>query len=577
MRLVAPCDLRLSKSLGNLEIAVTYNQIPGNSNELDCTIEFKNTIKKDEEGAENGETVEDHTQPEEKGLGFVSSWLGRSGSEKSQLTTKKETAASVFLGYVQLVGYVRLNNDFNGGGSTLSAREVFWKNSEYASRYPIENEHEKVEAILQTPLFNEEDTLSTFKSKLAGWPDFKAGPMDNILIALLHDLAYSFNSREPAAPDHTDATAQESTFINDFAQCIVPFYVTSQHLLFSSTRIEAGDCESYKLRVPIPSNSLPPSYNTALTGFTGDNGLVSICYQFVIGLLNEGANGMTPRNVYFPWEFHPSQTRTEHGWSQPDYLQKPMVDKDWRPREVDDIAFAGRPVPKQSNKKSSSAKAKLEAELDNLINSSVEIVAAKERRKSSVSILTREESGYIPQIPTKARVSYQIMVNSNFLCLAHMSKATYRVGEDIHFSLDLPSSKSLTTRVVGAVAHVEAHEIFHLNESRKLVNVYKVSPSVKLNTYSCALAISDANDGATSVASMISLPQYLTQQFQASTLMDLKYFLVFSLVLNEFDEEHQITSLDQEDDKAVSEYIRAYKNESEFHKFKFSVPLTVLP
>lgn len=610
---VAPTDYPLTKNLPNLAVSVTYTQVSGSPNELDCLIELRNTKRQNETHktsnghksaselntddntlVEDGEEVEDEDEDEDELV-----------NESQKLTTESEDT-SIFLGYIQLLGYVRLNNDFAGSGLS---RDLFWKNADYLTRYRTENEHDKVEAILQTPLFNENDHLCSFRNKLAGWPDFKNGPSDDISVGLLHDLAHSFNSGEPLSGDHAGVSLQESASIaSEFSQYIVPFYITLQHLLFSSIKIRPGEVESFKRRVKIPSHELPPSYNMALTGFSGDNGLVSICYNLVVGLLNETSKGMTLRSLYFPWRFSPAQIRTERGWSQPDYLQKPIVDKDWLPQVIDSRDSKNKDTLHKANETGSTAtnisseipkiqktdnenhqeltskpkercaaKENLQAELANLMSSTVEMVATTERRKSSVSIMKRDENGYIPQIPAKSRVSYQIKVNNQLLCQALMSKATYRVGEDIHFCLDVPSAKSFNTRVVGAVAHVEAHEVFHIDETRKLVNVFKVTPAIKVNTYANALAIFSDETSSSAVSSMLNLPLYLAQQFQASTFMDLKYFLVFSLVLNDFDTEHLIVSLDQEGEKAVSEFLQVYKSESEFHKFKFSVPLTVMP
>lgn len=573
---VAPCDFPLAKSLQNLKVSVTYIPVPGDNEKLDCTVDFLNTsVRSTDLPSDTASNVEDDHEAVD---GTVSD-DDIEATERHQLTDSSSNDVSLFLGYIQMVGYVRLNNDFNGTGGS-SAKDVFWKNHEFATKYPTEDEHDKVEAILQTPFFNENDALCHFKTKLAGWPDFRAGSIDAAGLYLLHDLAFAFNSKEPPKIESAGISAQESHFfVSELPQCIVPFYVTSQHLLFSSTRIKAGERETHKLRLSIPSKSLPPSYNTRLTGFLGDNGLVSICYKFIVGLLDETDQGMIPRSIYFPLEFTPGQIRTERGWSQANFLQQPIVDKDWQPRAIeadaDHCRSNGKTTERNSEVKKKAAKAKLEAELANLINSSVETVAAKERRKSSVS-LKKDDHGYIPQIPSKTRLSYQIMVNGQHLCQALVSKASYRVGEDVHFCLSLPSTHSLATRVVGVVTHIEAHEVFHLVEQRKLVNIYKVTPSIKVNTYASALAITAENEH-NSVCSMINLPLLLTQQFQASTLMDLRYFLVFSLVLNEFDEQNHIACLDQDDERAVAEYLHEYQAESEFHKFRFSIPLVVLP
>lgn len=576
MPTVGPYDVSLTKSLENLAISVSYSQVPISPTELDCAIEFRNTAG--ERRCDVDRTSPDTSDSEDGGLARQSR-SGKIQGEKTHVARAEPEAASLFLGYVQLVGYVRVNHKIGGSGTAAAARDVFWKNQSYAGKYPVAKEQEKVEAILQTPFFTRHECADAFKNKFAGWPDFKSGEMDSVSTYLLHDLAHTFNSREPPPPGASAPNAQEVVFLtSEFPQSIVPFYVTSQHLLFSSTRIDAGCSQTNKIRISIPDHTLPPSYNTGLTGYLGDNGLVSICYQFVVGLLKESLSGMASRSVFFPLEFVPSQIRTERGWLQADFLQRPVVDKNWRPRVVTDavnIPNGNAGDAEKSGRRVEAAKSKLAAEIDSLIHSSVETVAAKERCRSLMAVSRKDSHRYIPQMPRKPRVSYQIMANGQSVCVALMSKATYSVGEDIHFCLDLPVRKSLTTRVVGAVVHVEAHEVFHSSETDKPVNAYKVTPSVKLNTYTCALAISD-DEHLLQVASILSLPTYLAPQFQASTLMDLKYVLVFSLVLNEFDAEHHISSLDYDDTVVVADYIQKYE-ESEFHEFKFFVPLTVLP
>lgn len=573
---ISACDYTHTKTLDSLAVSVTYARIPGNSQELDCIVTFKNTSPKPRERHSEQLSNDMFESANSNGQDKERRASGQETSESNQLKTASSDV-SLFLGYIQLVGYVRLNNDFNATGTP---RDTFWKNLEYASKYPIENEHDKVEGILLTPFFNQHDALRSDKNKLAGWPDLKNCLADTTSLHLLHDLAHIFNGEEPPVARQSAISNQEFNFLtSEFPLSIVPFFVTLQHLLFSSTKIRPEEAESHKLRFQIPKNSLPPSYNTGLTGFLGENGLISICYLFVVGILEEGFSGMHSKSIYFPFHFIPALVRTERGWSQPDYLRKPEVYKDWLPRSDSKLntTLNGKPHKETDKENTSAARNKLVFELDNLVNSSVETVAAKERRKSSVSIMRKEEHGCILQIPTKTRVSYQIKANDQILCTALMSKTVYHVGEDIHYCLDLPCTRSLSTRVVGAVAHIEAHEVFHISELRKMVNIYKVTPAIKMNTYATALGISSKNDASISVSNVINLPSSLTQQFQASSLMDLKYILKFALVLNEFDEESQISSIDQLDEKAVVDYLQAYKSECDFHKFDFSIPLTVLP
>ena len=172
MPTVGPYDVSLTKSLENLAISVSYSQVPISPTELDCAIEFRNTAG--ERRCDVDRTSPDTSDSEDGGLARQSR-SGKIQGEKTHVARAEPEAASLFLGYVQLVGYVRVNHKIGGSGTAAAARDVFWKNQSYAGKYPVAKEQEKVEAILQTPFFTRHECADAFKNKFAGWPDFKSG------------------------------------------------------------------------------------------------------------------------------------------------------------------------------------------------------------------------------------------------------------------------------------------------------------------------------------------------------------------------------------------------------------------
>lgn len=615
---------RLVKKVNNsLDVSFTCTPVPGDPTKLDCVVEFA--------------TVENlPPQPTDGADKKENSWFGSFwGNETSQLVDEPGHELLLLSGYVQLLGYVRLNQNIGSDG--VPDHSVYWKNNDYLAKYTPKDEDEKVTGIMHTPFFRNYGGENPEKGRIGGVHDLNARLFDSTRSYLVHDLAFGFNTAPlPSANAPPLTEAQQQQLVSDLALCIVPFYVTAQRLLFSSVGLTLGSRQAHKMRILLPPDSLPPSYNTKLTGSAGDGGLVSIAYLFVVGFLENIDGEVKQRAVHFPIEFRPGKLAHDKDWLQSDYLSLTVVDKEWAP--AFDIDAKGAKVAK-SDRRSSRTELKIAQEsngagdgdaenngnagengtedtkvngasveptgsngvelgngtevgngdlspgaekyhkfvkdLDKLIESSVHTVATNERRKSSVSVAP-DPSGLLQQVPGKPRVSYQIRVNNRSLCTATVSKSFYHVGEDVHFFLKLHGEGTGSTRVVGAVAHIEAHEVFHVEEVRKVVNKYKVTPSVKVNIYAGALADAYAHRGTSTVASVINVPRWLAQQFQASSLMDLKYFMVVRFVLNDFDDREDAAPIDA-DAKAYTDYIQGYKVESEATEFRFLLPLAILP
>lgn len=579
MPLVSPCNYRLVKTINrHLLVAVTYSEVVGLPDQLDVTIEFINTkstkssSSNDESRTDNGEGNADLSSD-----GWLKSfWIG----EKAPLTVAQLPEVPLFLGYVQMAGYVRVNRHIGGDGTLDAAADVYWKNLDYLSDYGGK-EDAIYEGIQETPFIKDYGSSTPRKGRMGGVGDLNSKRFDHTGIYLLHDLFYSFNTmampgkNAPPIPEpHHQALAE------NLHENIVPFYVTAQHLLFSSVRLPEELVEVYRIRMPRPPGQLPPSYNTRLTGSAGESGAVSICYSFIVGVLEHSSEAMQPRAVYFPLELKPGKKGWDREWVQRNYLQDTLLDKDWKPQLLleNDKSEDNSSKQKGTNGTVGRTKEKFVRDLEMLIESSIHVVAANERRKSSVSLLSNDNFGSIQQIPPRLKISYQIRVNNQTLCTLTLSKPYFHVGDDINFFLELHADSSVSTTVIGFTTHVEAHEIFNLESetNKKVVNFYKVTPTVKINTFADALADAYQKSSAGIVAGTVSLPRFLTQQFQSSSFMDLKYFLVCRFVLNGFNKPETLSNID-DDPQRYADFIQDYKMGNESTEFKFLIPLTVLP
>ncbi|KAF3987990.1 hypothetical protein FT663_04217 [Candidozyma haemuli var. vulneris] len=554
---ISPLGSRLSKdALNGYHVAVTYKDLPQEPDFFECHIEFSST---QEEPTANGTASNGTKEDEKRDSGWLSGFFS---SEKTHLVdSPKET--SLLLGYIQLIGYIRLNGLIGSDGSANAANNPYWKNPEYLELYGNDDLELQIETIKKTPFLKANAGEEAAKNRTGGVSDLNLHSYDARAQYLVHDLVYPFNTLTGVpenAENHADDLAKE------VGHSIVPFYVTAQSLLFSSSKVKHGESEKYILKVQKPPNNLPPSYNTKSTGAAGDAGLVSIGYSLVVGASEESNGQLSPRNIYFPFEFRSGKKGWDREWLQHDYLQEPFVDKAWK-AELRDENVLSQPQPKGS-------KEKLLRDIDTLIESDVQVVAANERRKSSVSKSLTEYKGLISQLPAKLRVSYQIRVNSIGLCTLTMSKPFYHVGDEVHFFLDIDRQNDDGARIVGFHAHVEAHEIFNLEEKKQFVNTYKVTPTVKQNLFATALAANwDDTADNLHVSSIINLPRHISQQFQSSKFMDLRYFFVCKFLLNEF------AKPESSDDsmKSYADYIQTYKVDNEGTEFKFAIPLVVLP
>lgn len=153
------------------------------------------------------------------------------------------------------------------------------------------------------------------------------------------------------------------------------------------------------------------------------------------------------------------------------------------------------------------------------------------------------EPGLIPQLPNHLKTQYQIRVNDYDLCLLSISKPYFHIGEDAYFVIDTNPKDISRTRIVGLIVHLETHETFHTESGEGKItdykNIYKVSSSIKYNSFASSIANSkfDSNETEPSlIHGMINIPKFLTQQFQSSELMEIKHYVVFKFNLNDFEE-----------------------------------------
>lgn len=511
--------------------------------------------------------------PPEAPLSWLRHLLPR--DEAARLVPGSGPAAHPMLAYVQIIGYARLNHQIGADGAGDPTQSAYWRDPEYSATYVAPECDDKVADILHTPFF---EALAAAKSRAAGLHDIHAAGIDSHNYALLRDLVHPYTACQPPPDREHVSDIHRAEIAASVSRFVVPFYVSAQHLLFSSVELKPGLRADYFLECDIPRDIFPPSYNTRLTGSLGDGGLASLAYTFVVGFLEEVNGHMKLRAVYFPLEVRSQNVSPHANWYQHNYLQGVHIDTAWQPRVLLGLA-APEDVPAGAEENGDLAYATFLADLNILINDTPANVAVRERRKSSASHHdSAHQVAQVAQVPASPRRSYQIRVNNTDLCLLTLSSSFYHVGSDIQFFLKSGAAAPSETahkppsRVVGYTTHLEAHEVFHLENDRKVVNIYKVSPTVKANTY--AEAILQELHQTLAFCNRVHVPEHVTQQFQAPSFMDLRYFLVFRFVLRDFED---VPPLDNATAQSWAEVVQALRLEADGTDFKFSIPVTILP
>lgn len=550
----------------NFSISLGYLNVK--DNERDCVLTFHNTL-------DTKITVNPKQNKPSKG--WFDGIFGAKENQHEYHTVGDENQKGdlkLFLGYVQIVGYVVLNykieadHKFSNEDNESSA---WWSNEDFALQYEAAEEidQEARETNLSNVSFIRENLTDRMivGGKLGGISDLnikeiqdqghlvskQEGPGINIHNRyLLQDMLYPFNSiKTPISPPRIED--EELTFNNtilsfrDIMNALIPFYSTSQFLLFSDLSIPPRSSQSFKLSLPI-TEGLPPSYNTGLSRPICDQGWVSIKYLLLTGVLRFKENNLMTLNlVYFPLELKSPPVGSNFRFLQPDYLKKIVVDHEWKALVIEDSLKreeqTRNTLSSEKNHDEEAQKSFIE-DLTRLINSDLHNIpdsSATERGKGSESIheLSAEiPAGLIPQLPLHLKTQFQINVNKAKLCDVFVSKPYYHVEDDVNFFIESAGS-DLSTRIVGFVVYVECVETFHVKstsgEMRDYTNRYKVTPNVKCNTFANALLQHHTNGSSTVLASgALNLPKYLCQQFQSSLFMDISYKLAFKFILGDF-------------------------------------------
>lgn len=473
---------------------------------------------------------------------------------------------NLLLGYVQAAGYVALNYSFDADAASnpmdaFSKHSSWWHDKDYSHFYldaepDTDGLLDPYEQVGRVPFVRQPRLV--VNGKVGGINDLPADGSKTVNKHnrhLLQDLIGTFGSFP-----YPERTLDDDNFIPgaELTDAIVPFYTTSQSILFTNLQLETGDTKTFRIAFPTPSG--PPSYNYRLTGPACDQGWVSIRYTLVVGF-QTGPTHDQEKAVYFPLEIKVDRETGDERWYQPNFLQKTEIKKDWLVQLHNDEDGT---VPEHTPEPTSETKEAFVEDLHRLIDSdlyNMPRMSTGERKKSFHELPhdTRSDSS-IAQIPLHLKTSYQIRVNSQALCTVHLSKPYYHVGDTLGFVVELEGVSK--TRIGGYVAHIEAHEVFH-PEDKDFTNIYRVSPPVKGNTLAAALsAFTEKCD----VSGQLYFPTHLCQQFQSSSFMDLKYYVVFKF--NIFELDHEVESYEDYDH---------YKYEIEGNETTFRLPVVLLP
>lgn len=546
----------------HLSVSASYSASKHND-AFDVVIEFRNTL--------DSQLLVNPAPPANSSseLSWIKSVfrLGQTPPKSyDSLHSKGSEPLKVFLGYLQLVGYVVLNYRL-GPAFGLSASEAagdgsqWWANSEYWKQYGDAHddpESDTEEALGHVPFIRHGDASPlVVGGKLGGIADLPAEtshhrlcPSDEYTRYFLHDIPFSFGTAKfPKIPSH----ANYSSLLKDLSHAVTPFYCTPQTLMFTELTIDPCSTKTLRFSLPKPPLSLPPSYNSHLTGMSCDQGWASIKYSLVVGLsykddASDSPNQMLLRAIYMPYEVRAARIGTNHRWIQPNYFcsSYAFVDKEWGPI---DVAHTTDPAGDSNTDRSSFVKSlqrMIDSDLHDLPNVFGEDVASNdvddshdhrdESRRPSIS------DTIVAQLPHHLKTQFQIRANSLQICLLSISKPYYHVGDSVTFTVNLcPTGELLEVglpAIQGFTVHLEAHELYYPATGTTIKNVYRVSPSHKFNTIASTMVCGDRSVESKSSCALISskldIQRHLAPQFESSRFMGLKYYLVFRFIVGKF-------------------------------------------
>lgn len=490
-----------------------------------------------------------------KHIGDVSVTVEQVNNECVVRFDNEGSQCHLFLGYVQLFGYVVLNYGFGlDERSSIMSLETrnssWWGNKEYLQNHS-DNDidvYDRVEQLNKVPFISDNLTNKmTIGGKLGGVNDLVLEDTAKIMVDLeqryfLQDLVYTFNSYRQPKPEEIENDGKVA--LKELTDNIVPFYSTNQSLLFPDLTLNQLTLKTYRLKLP-ELKDFPPTYNANLTGTTAEQGLISIRYLFIVGLqqLND-VGELKPRSIYFPFTVKCDRKGFDERWLQPDFLQTVVIDKTWEPQVINYEPAA--PVKVIAEDKELESRQSFLEDLDKLIKSdlhNIPSMSTTERKKSISSLYDNEDlSGTIPQLSNHLKNQFNFLMNNQQLCVIKLSKGYYHIGDDIKFNIELNTQnfKEPVNKIIGLTAHLEAHEVFHMKDDKNYTNIYGVTPTVKLNTMAPTMLnshIKNEEQVPSIVSSSLSVPKFASQQFQCSKFMSLKYFIVFKFNLMKFDKE----------------------------------------
>lgn len=582
-----------------LSVSLSYLK-SSNDSETECLLSFHNTLNNNiivNPGTNNGKVSEENQ-----------SWFNNIfGSSEQEPEMKEEEPLDnnikIFLGYIQLFGYVVLNYKFeeDSSFSTIdisSENSSWWANREYAQQYQ-DNEAADEDDIRNSKLDNVPFIKRNLKErmiiggKLGGVNDLVINESqngtgilnkhDNKTIDpsnryLLQDLLFPFNSIKTPniSGNHSeqDKNFSGKNSIKELTDSIVPFYTTSQYLLFSDLSLPQLSTKTFLIKFP-KDGSLVPSYNSRMSRPVCDQGWISIKYLLVVGLLEmlKHQNSMKPYSIYFPLEIGGERQGTHERWLQPNYLKGTRIDHDWKVRVNDERNSSSE----DNSQKEDTVETRnvFLSDLSKLIESdlyNMPKISTNERKKSvhnEHDVNEEIKEGLIPQLPHHLKTQYQIRVNDHQLCLLSISKPYFHIGEDVYFMIDTYPEEVKQTKIVGLIVHLESHETYHVEtedgEKHDYKNIYKVSSNLKFNSFASSMANSKLSENkmdTSLIHGMINIPRYLNQQFQSSEFMDLKHYLVFKFNLNEFETNSENNQQEQEETETLNEADQISETES---------------
>ncbi|CCH41680.1 Reduced growth phenotype protein 1 [Wickerhamomyces ciferrii] len=400
---------------------------------------------------------------------------------------------------------------------------------------------------------------------------------EGIFGSVAHGIGNFFNTTTDELEAEADSKKQE-------LEKLIPFFSTSQSLLFSELNLKPGDVKTFYFKCKLP-HTLPPSYNGSS---------IKINYHFIVGAsLNKQIP--KPLNIHFPLKIYPKFD--EDGYQPTSNLDKfILLPSDKSLNEIVESSNGRRssfksikkiiltkPKLSQSNKKEKFLN-KIENLIENdenfnqesdfnfdefqnlnnkqIISNFIELVNNNSNSiindSKPISII-KEGYNFEKQI-SKIQSQFIIARNGQSITTLTFSKPFYTIGEEIKLTLDLQNKDLKTT---GVLISLESIELIRDSFSAD-IDLTKTLPRIIPHHKESFSTFQTSHLPISINIPLSSTPQFKTNIFEIKWCLSLKFIL---------SDDEFLTELHNDDTGSL----KLGKENLSGTDFVCRLPITVLP